>query len=67
MVIAGVGYVMDSFGIFLLPNAEAIIAQVMFVMAVLGELPFTLWLLIKGVKIPQPASESALAAEGAAA
>ncbi len=67
MVIAGVGYVMDSFGIFLLPNAEAIIAQIMFVMAVLGELPFTLWLLIKGVKDPQPESGSTLVAEGASA
>lgn len=67
MVIAGAGYVLDSFGIFLFPGAQEIIAQIILITAVAGELPFTLWLLIKGVKDPQPESESALAAEGVAA
>ena len=67
MVVAGVGYVLDSFGIFLMPGAEAIIAQIIIVTAVAGELPFTLWLLIKGVKNPDPESRGTLATEGATA
>jgi hypothetical protein len=67
MVIAGAGYVLDSFGMFLMPGAEAIIATIIMVTAVGGELPFTLWLLIKGVKDPQPESGGALATEGASA
>lgn len=69
MVIAGLGYVLDSFGVFLLPNAEAFIAQVIILTAVAGELPFTLWLLIKGVKTGQQSSSGSLKtaqAEGAA-
>ena len=50
IAVAGAGYVLDSFGIFLMPNAEALIANIIILPAIVGELSFTLWLLIKGVK-----------------
>jgi len=50
LAFAALGYVLDSFGIFLMPNAEELIAQIIVAPAVIGELSFTLWLLIKGVK-----------------
>jgi hypothetical protein len=49
LLVAGLGYMIDSFAIFLLPNHEATIAQVTFI----GELLFLLWLLFKGGKIPE--------------
>ena len=48
LIIAGLGYLVDSFAIFLLPNYEATIAMVTFI----GELLFMFWLLLKGSKIP---------------
>lgn len=57
LIIAGLGYLIDSFVIFLLPNYEATIIMVTFI----GESLFMLWLLIKGLKIQQrdnPALES---------
>jgi hypothetical protein len=47
MVLAGVGYVTDFLIFFLLPNLNWQVAGLAF----LGELPFPLWLLIKGVKV----------------
>ena len=49
LIIAGLGYLIDSFGIFLLPNYEATISLVTFI----GELLLMLWLLLKGAKIPE--------------
>jgi len=49
LIIAGLGYLIDSFGKFLLPNYDATIAQFTFI----GELLLMLWLLFKGVKIPE--------------
>jgi hypothetical protein len=49
LIIAGLGYLIDSFAIFLLPNYEATIGLVTFI----GELLFMLWLLLKGGKIPE--------------
>ena len=45
-----------------MPDAEEIIAQIIIVTAVAGELPFTLWLLIKGVKNQQDSEGVSLAA-----
>ena len=47
MVMAGVGYVTDFLVFFLLPNLNWQVAGLAF----LGELPFPLWLLIKGVNV----------------
>jgi hypothetical protein len=51
LVFASLGYLIDSFGNFLLPQYEEIFASVVVVLALLGELPFTLWLLLKGVSV----------------
>jgi hypothetical protein len=51
MVFASLGYLLDSFGNFLFPNYKEIFGVVVAVTAVFGELPFFLWLLIKGVNV----------------
>jgi hypothetical protein len=56
LVVASFGYLIDSIAHLLLPNYtdyEAIFSIVVIVPGVIGELSFTLWLLIKGVKIPE--------------
>jgi hypothetical protein len=53
LIVASLGYLIDSFASFLLPNYdhyEAIFALVVFLPAFIGELSMCLWLLIKGVK-----------------
>ena len=47
LIIAGLGYLIDSYAIFLSPNYEATIGYVTFI----GEVLFMLWLLFKGAKI----------------
>jgi hypothetical protein len=51
MVVASFGYLLDSFGNFLLPQYDALYASVVVVLALLGELPLALWLSIKGVNV----------------
>ena len=54
LIVASLGYLIDSFASFLLPSYddyEAIFALVVFLPAFIGELSFCLWLLIKGVKV----------------
>jgi hypothetical protein len=46
LIIAGLGYLIDSFGTFLSPNYGLTISMFTFI----GEVLFLLWLLIKGVK-----------------
>ncbi len=56
LIVAALGYLIDSFASFLLPNYEAyetIFALVVFLPAFIGELSMCLWLLIKGVNIHQ--------------
>jgi hypothetical protein len=49
LVIAALGYFVDSFGILLFPDYAGIIAQVVPAALIIGELSFTFWLLVKGV------------------
>ena len=49
MLIAGLGYMTDFLVFFLLPNLDWQVAGFAF----LGELPFPLWLLLKGVNVEQ--------------
>jgi hypothetical protein len=58
MVIAGLGYVTDFLVFFLLPNLHWQVAGFAF----LGELPFPLWLLMKGVNVEQWTSRALEAA-----
>src|SRR6476646_7573939 len=48
LIIGGIGYLVDSFAAFLVPNLGVNIAIFTF----WGEVLFPLWLLIKGVKEP---------------
>jgi len=51
MVFASLGYLADSFGNFLFAGYEERFGWVVFVTAFVGELPFFLWLLFKGVNV----------------
>jgi len=51
MIFAALGYLADSFGNFLSPGYEERFAWVVSVTAFVGELPFFLWLLIRGVNV----------------
>lgn len=53
MVLASFGYLVDSFGNFLFPQYSELYASTVVLLAVLGELTLTFWLLIKGVNVPQ--------------
>lgn len=57
---AGGFYALDSFGIFLMPQHAELIANIMFAPAIIAELSFTLWLLIKGVRTPKQESQQAM-------
>lgn len=52
LIITGLGYMVDSFGRFLLPNYNLTIIMYTFI----GELLFGVWLLWKGIKIPETKS-----------
>jgi len=51
MVVSALGYLADSFTKFLLPQSADTLAVVVVVTALIGELPLTLWLLVKGVDV----------------
>lgn len=54
LLIAGVGYLIDSFANILLPaygNYKDIFTMIVLLPGIIGELSFTIWLLIKGSKI----------------
>lgn len=53
MVFASLGYLTDSFGNFLSPSYEERFNWIVSVTGFVGELPFFLWLLIKGVNVEQ--------------
>ena len=52
MILAGIGYTLEHFVHLLLPNFEAMITPVLYIM-VMGELIFMGWITIKGAKIPE--------------
>ena len=51
LTIGALGYLTQSYGNILYPNYEEIFAVIVGVTGVIGELPFFLWLLIKGVNV----------------
>ncbi len=55
LAIAGLGYVVDSFGKFLLPGYGLTLSMFTFI----GEVLFLLWLLIFGAKTQQPSATNA--------
>lgn len=60
LAIAGGFYVLDSFGIFLMPQHQALFANLIIAPAIISELSFTLWLLVKGIRTPRQENRSAL-------
>jgi hypothetical protein len=50
LVLGGIGYLLQSFGAFLTPQLDQLLETVVLILAIPGELAFTLYLLIKGVK-----------------
>ncbi|HII01021.1 TPA: DUF4386 domain-containing protein [Methanosarcinaceae archaeon] len=55
LIIAALGYLIDSFANFLFPgyaDYETIFLLIVVVPGIIGELSLTLWLLLKGAKIP---------------
>ncbi len=50
LFVAGAGYLTQSFGVLLMPAWAPVLDTVVVVTAVPGELAFTLWLLVKGVR-----------------
>jgi len=55
LIIGGFGYLIDTFALLLLPNYESYeaIFSLLIIPTALGEVLLALWLLIKGVKIPE--------------
>ncbi len=51
MVVAALGYLSDAYGNILVPNYAETFGWIVGVGAIIGELPFFLWLLIKGVNV----------------
>ena len=51
VMVGALGYLIDGYGNILFPNNAEIFGVVVGVTAVFGELPFFLWLLIKGVNV----------------
>jgi hypothetical protein len=53
LVVAGIGYLVDSFANFMLPNYtdyKDVFALLVIVPGVIGELSFTVWLLWRGLR-----------------
>ena len=53
LIFGGVGYLLQSFGAFVVPQFDTLLANVVLVLAVPSELAFTLYLLVKGIKKPE--------------
>jgi len=61
LIVASIGYLIDSFANFLLPNYteyKDIFLLVVVVPGIIGELSLTFWLLFKGAKIPDMKSRN---------
>jgi uncharacterized protein DUF4386 len=52
MTIAGLSYLTNSFTLILAPTYAGTISPIL-VLALIGELSFCLWLIVKGVNVPK--------------
>jgi hypothetical protein len=59
LILGGAGYLLQSFGTFLVPQFESLLATIVLVLATPSELAFTLYLLIKGVRDQKVVQQSA--------
>jgi hypothetical protein len=53
MMIAALGYLLESFGNFIAPGHEALLATIVGSSAAVGEVALTLYLLIVGIRVTQ--------------
>lgn len=58
LMLASLGYLAQSYGHFLAPQYDQLLATIVIVVAVPGELAFTVWLLWKGVNVERWAERS---------
>jgi hypothetical protein len=54
LVIGGIGYIADTIGTFFVPGHGGLITAILIAPSFVGEIGLTLWLLVKGVRIPEP-------------
>ena len=62
LILAGVGYLIQSFGMFVWPDLAGLYETIVMITAIPGELAFSLYLLIKGLNVEKwekPGFESA--------
>lgn len=59
VVLAAFGYLTESFTFFLVPAYEPVASTIVLVTAVIGEMALALYLIVKGVKVEQPATPEA--------
>ena len=52
VLVAGCGYLLETFGMFLAPEGESIYTGVVTLTAVIGEMGLSLWLIVKGIGSP---------------
>lgn len=57
LVLAGAGYLADSFAFFIVPGYDGSISPILLAPAVVGELWFALWLLLRGRRLQALAEE----------
>jgi hypothetical protein len=53
LILGGVGYLLQSYGHILAPQFDAVLATVVLILSIPGELAFTVWLLWKGVNVEE--------------
>lgn len=63
LLLAGAGYLAQSIGHIVLPQLDDVLSIVVIVLAVPGELAFTIWLLVKGVNVEKWEHRAALASQ----
>lgn len=54
VAVAAAGYLLESFGSLLLPDARSLFTWIVGITAVIGEVSLALYLLVKGVRTPRP-------------
>lgn len=58
VLFGGLGYLVESFGMFLFPDYKTIYTGIVMVTAIAGEISLTLWLLVKGLDLKQYPGEA---------
>ncbi len=53
LILNCIAYIIHSFTVLLFPNYQTLVGQISMPFLILGEISITLWLLIKGVKVPR--------------